>query len=1113
MQQVEGRIVLSPTDLTKHLACAHVTTLDLAAMRSAGLRDGPDLPGAKGPDDALNLIFAKGLEHERDYLRSLRAPGVRIVEIQTRWDDQGRRAAEAETLEAMRAGVDVIYQATVYDGSWGGQADFLLRRPRPSALGPWSYDIADTKLARRLKVPALLQMATYAERLTTLQGVAPRELIVVIGDKAVRPWRLVDVAAFARRARARLRTALERPVATEAVPVPYCSQCRWIDRCRAGWESADDLSLVAGMRSGHRRLLRDSGLRTVLDLATAPADELPRTIGRSARERLAQQARLQVTERETGQPAYELLDPEQGRGLLRLPAPSAGDVYLDFEGDPWAAGGSGREYLAGLWDREGRFTAFWAHSFDEEAQLTRDLVDELARRCLADPGMHIYHYAAYERTALQRLTGRHGTREAELDVLLRGERLVDLYAVVRQGVRISKGSYSIKKLEDFYWGQTRHADGADAVADAMTSVVEYERYLLEGDTTILDALASYNRDDVRSTHDLQGWLEERRAELAPVHGPLPRPAPVDGGPSESLSDTERAESELSARLEGADQFLLAGLVGWHRRESRPAWWDMFRVEDLDEEGLVDDGSTIGLGTAARPPEHVGDIARSRLWQYTFEPQDCKLAVGKAACDVDTHQSVGTVHALDAVAGTITLKRSKSREPALPRGFGPPGPINTAMLQQSISRSAERILAGEWPLAAALLARRVPPSLAPEPGEHPRDAVLRVGRELHGAVLAVQGPPGSGKTTVGAELIRALLDDGLTVGVTAQSHAVIDHLLQAVGRSALHKGAADAAARSALVAHTDSNDEVAAALRSGDARLVGGTAWLWSRPDLQDSVDVLIIDEAGQFSLANAVAASSSAHSLVLLGDPQQLTQPTQAAHPHGAGVSTLEHLLDGHDTIPAGCGIFLDTTWRMHPEITAFVSGAFYDDRLGSAAGRDRQQVTLPAAPTGSATSLSGSGLRFIGVDHDGDASSSAAEATVVAAVIGDLLGGSWTDAQGLEHPMAPEDILVVAPYNAQVAVLRNAAPDRVRVGTVDRFQGQEAPVVIYSMASSAADLAPRGVHFLYDLHRLNVAISRARALAIVVASPRLLDAEVHTPEELRAVNALCLYAEIAAAG
>jgi uncharacterized protein len=1108
MQRIEGQLVLSPTDLTKHLACPHVTTLDLAALDGPPCdrtsADGQAHGASKSEDDALNLVFSKGMDHEKAYLQSLRQEGRSVTEIPTRYDVAGRIEAEEQTLAAMHARAEVIYQATFYDGQWGGQADFLLRRERPSDLGDWSYDIADTKLARRLKVPALLQMATYAERLAQLQGVHPEFLTVVTGDGVERPWRLADVASYARRARSRLRHAVERRPATEPVPVAHCSQCRWKTRCGDLWEAADDLSLVAGMRKDHRRTLVEAGISTVADLGKADSADLPRAIGKPSRERLTQQARLQMAERATGAPTYELLFPEAGKGLLGLPVPSPGDVYLDFEGDPFAHDGAGREYLAGLWDREGNFTSWWAHSFEREQRLTEQLIDDLIGRLTADPEMHVFHYAAYEQSALKRLTGRHGTRETELDTLLRGERFVDLYAAVRNGIRISKPSYSIKKIEDFYWGHTRKAGSEAEVVDAMTSVVEYERFLIEGDNGILDSIEAYNREDVRSTHALHTWLEERRDELETVHGAQARPEVRDGAASDEASAAERAEGALAERLRQAGQPLLAGLVGWHRREERPKWWEFFRVEDLDDEMLAEDGSTIG-GLSA--PRQVGEIKASWLWRYDFEPQDCKLLVGDRACDVDPpHAALGEVVALDPVAGYIVLKRAKRTDPAHPRGVGPSGPINVTVLQSSIARIGTQVLADESPLGRRLLERQVPLQLVADAGESPSELVVRAGQALSGQVLAVQGPPGSGKTTTGAALIRALLDDGLTVGVTALSHKVINNLLIAVDRPALQKWDELKDGGSDQIRVADANGDVVSGLTNATANLVGGTAWLWAREDMQGLVDVLVIDEAGQFSLASAVAVSSAARSMVLLGDPQQLTQPTQAVHPDGAGISALDHLLDGHDTIPPDRGVFLDKTYRMHPAITAFVSQTSYDGRLASVEGLGAQRIQAGGV-------LSGSGLRWVPVAHKGNTSASDEEASVVAALVKDVCGGTWLDAKGVERRVTLDDVLVVAPYNRQVARLLDKLPVGARVGTVDKFQGQQAPVVIYSTASSSADEAPRGVDFLYDLHRLNVAVSRAKALTAIVASPDLLDAEVHNPEQLRAVNALCHYVEEATEG
>lgn len=1079
-----GQLVVSPTDLTKFLACTHLTSLDLSV--ATGQRSAP----TNNDGEFLELLFRKGLEHEHRYLASLQAR-FDVVEVQQLSVAEAARATE----KAMTDGASVIYQATFLHGGHRGHADFLLRNTAPSRLGDWSYDVADTKLARRLKVPALLQMAEYGEHLRRIQGIAPSWLTVVTGDSESHAYRYADVASYYRRVAQRFESFVAGHGPTIAQPVPHCDQCRWVDECSAQWRRLDHLSLIAFMRGDHRQQLEQAGIATVGALAGQDADQLPRSIGRVSRERLVSQARLQLSERTTGIPSYELLDPVAGAGLQRLPQPHEGDLYLDFEGDPFVEP-AGREYLAGLGDVHGGFEAFWAHDNDQERLLTEQLVDRLLAQWQARPGMHVYHYAPYERSALQRLTSRHGVREAELDVLLRAEVFVDLYAVVRQGLRISKESYSIKKLEAFYWGQIRGANAE--VAEALSSVLAYEQWIVSGESTILDKILAYNADDVRSTFALHQWLEDRRLELEGIVGyPLSRPEDDTEAEQAHANEAELAEAELAGRLLDDGRPLLAGLVGWHRREQRPAWWDLFRLADLDEDDLVEDGSALG-GLSA--PVHVGNVKRSHVHRYTFPPQDTRIRPGRAAIDVDTRTSAGRVVDIDPEAGWVDLSIGIKREPPTLRGLGPEGPLDDRVLRSAIAGVAELALSTEDCLGLRLLRKQVPDNLAVQPGETPTQAVIRIGTALRGAVLAVQGPPGTGKSTAGGELIRSLLDAGLTVGVTALSHQVIGSLLAKVGRPALQRCDEDNHCGAELVEWAPDNERVLGALAAGEHRLIGGTSWLWARPELAGAVDVIVIDEAGQFSLANAVAVSCAAESMVLLGDPQQLAQPSQAEHPHGAGISALEHLLDRHPTIPPDRGIFLDTTWRMHPDITEFVSQTFYEARLQSAPGLDKQ-VILGGAH-------SGSGLRWMPIVHTGNESASEQEAVAVGTLVDELLSGSWIDDRGIEQPLEPDQILVVAPYNAHVARLKRHLDPRIHIGSVDKFQGREAAVVIYSLASSSAADAPRGVDFLLDIHRLNVAVSRARAMCILVGSPALLDAEVHNPHQLRLVNALCRYVE-----
>src|SRR4051812_42166036 len=713
MQRLDGQLVLSPTDLTHHQECAHLTRLDLGV--ATGEWAAPDV----GTPEDVQFVFDRGLEHERKYLESLKAVGKTVVEIPGGSGAEGRRRAEAETVEAMRRGVDVIYQGTFFDGAWGGQADFLLRVEAPSpAFGDWSYEIADTKLARKLKVAALLQMATYAERLTVLQGVAPEFIHVVTGDGESRPWRLTDVAAYARRARARLEAFVADPPATAPAPIGYCEQCRWASRCTTELRQADDLGLVAQMRGDQRDALRAVGIATLADLATAPPELLKSSgIGADARTRLQQQAAEQLRERTTGQRSRTLIDPVPGLGLLRLPPPSAGDIYLDFEGDPWFEDGAGIEYLAGLGDRPGGFVALWAHDRPAEKQMVADLIDRLVSAAAGDPGMHVYHYAAYEVTALKSLTGRYGVREAELDQLLREERFVDLYPVVRQSMRISKESYSIKKVEEFY-GRSHEGE----VASGLGSVLMYEQWLADGDAAKLDAIESYNKEDVDSTRELHDWLEQQRAELGALHGSLPRPSVALVEPDAKVTAAQAVEQEVTARLHAAGHELLGDLVGWHRCEDRPAWWEVYRLQDLDAEELERDGTALG---GLSEPSYLRPEKRSHLYGYDFPVQDTKLSIGDDALAVDTAKKVGEVFDLDATAGRIALK-TRAAAPPRPRGLGPGGPLNTKSLREAIQGTGEDVLAGRDCLGQAVVERRVPAGTQLREGESTTDAIVRLG---------------------------------------------------------------------------------------------------------------------------------------------------------------------------------------------------------------------------------------------------------------------------------------------------------------------------------------------------------------------------------------------------
>jgi hypothetical protein len=372
--------------------------------------------------------------------------------------------------------------------------------------------------------------------------------------------------------------------------------------------------------------------------------------------------------------------------------------------------------------------------------------------------------------------------------------------------------------------------------------------------------------------------------------------------------------------------------------------------------------------------------------------------------------------------------------------------------------------------------------------------------LTGRHLVIQGPPGSGKTYAGARLIAHLIGLGRRVGVTSTSHKAIHNLLVEVEKTSLAFRGLKKGDSYESASVTTSKDQSDFSDPDDDVLLLAGTSWLFSREDMAGVVDTLFVDEAGQVSLADALALATCARNIVLLGDPQQLGQVSQGIHPEGADASVLEHLLGEEDTVPPDRGLFLSRSWRMHPDVCRFISETSYEGRLHAVPACARQRIASPG--------LAGTGLRWLPVEHEGNRGSSIEEAERIAAELELLVGGTFSDRDGRERRLGWDDVLVVTPYNAQVRCLAARLGPRARVGTVDKFQGQEAPVVFFSMATSSGEDLPRNLEFLFSRNRLNVAISRAQSLAVLVASPKLLEIRCRTIEQMRMVNALCRFVE-----
>ena len=981
----------------------------------------------------------------------------------------------------MRTGVDVIYQAVLLDGRRLGYADFLRRVETPSDLGAWSYEVWDTKLARQPSAPAVLQICMYSDLLGAIQGRMPERMHLVLGgvERETVSLRVADYAAYYRLVARDFEALLDEPeaafpVPTKPEPVGHCDFCRWGQECRAQWRREDDLALVANLTSRQRRALHAIEVTTRRGLAnpSPPLPERVEGVGQEALARVQAQAAIQV--RGEGRAISERIAPERDRqealvpdrGLWALPEPSPGDLFLDLEGDPFYGSDEidGVDYLFGLIEPgqtdaagEPMFHAFWSIADGTvtpaaERQAFEDCIDLIMDRWTAYPDMHVYHYAPYETTAMKRLAGRYATRESEVDQLLRGQVFVDLYRVVRQGIRASVESYSIKRLEPLY-DFKREID----LRDAGESIVEFEHWLEPEPSTDRDALLeqikAYNRDDCVSTYYLREWLEEQRAALVAEIGPEALPRPTATAPDETEdSEEQKAVQELVDRLtedlpkdltDGTSledptergRWLLAQLLDWHRREDKAFWWRYFHLKDeLNDEERVNESDALGQLTSAGSRPDPKPRSRSTIYRFRFPSQDHKIEVGDRPHDQHGNP-VGEVVSVDDQECVIDLKLGSSRAAPAPTSLIPYDYVRPGPKPPSLRKLAAWVLEngidapGPYQAARDLLMRR-PPRVgqadeAPltADGENAQDAARRLVQALDESYLAIQGPPGSGKSTVGAEMIVDLVEAGKSVGVTANSHKVIGELLEKTARVASERGVQVGIGQRTRYQSSEPDfadavplldtEDACTALAAGTLDVVGGTSWLWARDDAEGLVDVLCIDEAGQMSLADALASARCAKSLLLLGDPQQLDQPLQGVHPPGADRSVLAHVLDDARVMPREFGLFLDGTWRLHPSICAFTSEVFYEDSLRSHPGREN--LDLDGSPP-----FAGTGLRFVAVPHQRRVSDSEEEAEAIAEQVDRLLRShpTWTDAEGAAHELTDQDVLIITPYNRQIREL-----------------------------------------------------------------------------------------------
>lgn len=1054
MQKKNNKYVLSAGDLNGFMNCKRLTQLDTMVVNGQETK-----PEFSNPH--LKVMQERGFEHEKQYINHLQESGLSFAMADVESGEDGYQ----KTIGLMKSGVDIISQGVLSLEGWYGRSDILKKVSLPSRLGDYSYIVIDTKLSRETKAGSLMQLCLYSEMVSEIQGTMPEEMYVVTPiDKTEfneEKYRVNDYQAYYRLVRNQLLSALEK-IDVYPEPVSHCDICKWWEKCTKRRRQDDHLSLVANITKSQRKELSIININTVKDLSEVCAtqfNKLPSGTNVKSLVLAKEQARVQVEGRESGNLVSEYMPFEGGRGLSRLPEPNSGDIFFDIEGDVFV-GSSGLEYLFGLTyfqDGHKMFKGIWAENPKKEKKAFSELMEFFCQRLKEFPDFHIYHYSSYEPGAVKRLVQRYGIFEEEVDRLLRGKKFIDLYGVTRQGIRASVESYSLKELEVFT-GYNRQINLNDLIVHkrALEHNLELGRY---DDITELmkSSVEKYNNDDTDSTYYLREWLEKKRADAISLGNLILRPEIPTLDSSQEISERDKKLNEIREQLiAGVDlnnelsvqekaRCLLGDLVSFYRREEKVAWWELFRLKEMNEQELLEDKFGIsGLDLI----ERIAPQGKGRVFTdvYSYPYQEVDFRSGDEIYDYEVGK-IGILEEFDPFERILKIKKTTKTNDVHPKSVFRFSKVPIEALEDSSIQVCEEIIengfSGEkFKAIKDILLLKEPNSKMPisYEGEDILGHAIKVVRSLNNSYLPIQGPPGTGKSYTGSHLIQNLLNNKKKIGVCAVSHKVINGLLTSVKDlvhdeyKILHKLSEK---NSDYIYEVTTKNEDCVNLSNGSAPvLVGGTSWLFSRDDMEGALDYLFVDEAGQLSLANLVSISRCAKNIVLLGDCQQLEQPIQASHPEGADLSALEYIQGDADTIAKNMGLFLSITYRLHPEICAFNSELFYESRLESVKGNEHQKVSGP---------MNLNPLMYKEVVHSGNTSYSMEEVNFISSFIEKILDAKhlytiFDSKKGdiIESALTAKDIMVIAPYNAQVQRLKSKLPSGIEIGTVDKFQGRE---------------------------------------------------------------------------
>ena len=1029
-----------------------------------------------------------------------------------------------------------------------GYVDILEKTKGASALGDYYYTPYDIKIAVHPSPQAIIQLCCYSDILGSIQKALPQKIKIITKDKVIHSFETKKFFYFYQLLKQQFLD-YHSHFDSKKFPIPIKQQNHknWNYFSKKILHSLDDISLTAEIRQSQCEKLRKSNINTMTELSNSSQTQIP-NLANSAFKKLKHQGRLQVSSREQNKILFELLSEiEEGQGLESLPPHDPADIFFDMEGYP-LLGEDGLEYLYGniiLEKPKGdsekaskenpQYVSFWAKEKSKEATAFKNWLDWAYQLWRENPNLHIYHYGHYENSTLKRLMSRYGMGELQIDTLLRNEVFIDLYRVVKQGLRVGLHSYSLKEIEKLYYDkrETEIQSGGD-------SAVQFFHFLNSSNTQegplFLKQIEDYNKDDCLSTYKLCEFLWSLQKEHGILYKPLKteelfekdKSTKEDKPTKENLKQLcqERAEELLSLvplekrglSLKGSEpknylRELLASLLEFHTREDKPGWWGYFEHFKKEEMERLEDRDIISSCRFIKSRGQVYEIKFEADQEFDFQVKD-EVLILENEKPFESYK----ISELNLVEKTLCLKPTTEENIPKNTSFNLveakksfyKNNLFRSLLETANNFSAKKPYFGLKKCIHDLLLK-APPDLPNHKGNlviNKENLISEASQHvlnLQDSILCIQGPPGSGKTYTAAHIILNLIQEGSRVGVTSNSHKAILNLLKILceqNKNDIRFSCEKVCGRGAKEEEEKSIGQHPIKLvnkASKSAQVVGATAYFFSRDSEKEAYDYLFIDEASQLSLANTAAAGRSTRNIILLGDQNQLDQPIQAVHPGESGQSALSYYTDGQSAIPEDRGVFLPISYRLHPKICRFVSDNFYNGNLSPHPKNKNQKIILPESLKGK---LADSGICFIPAAHSGNREASWEEVEALSYVYQELLKAKWRDKNKKLSPITTKDILITAPYNLQVSYIKRKLRYKgLRAASVDKFQGQEAPISIVSLSASTIQDAPRGISFLLNKNRLNVAISRAKGLSIFIGSKNLLDTRLSTLHNMELMN------------